>query len=316
MEQKYVDIASMKGIIGDIENALFGAGLPFVPRNFDFQQPHILFHQSLVILVFAAINLLFLRSQKDVWRSSIFWLLFLAGLFLMMSYISLPIWEASSILQKVQAPWRLFSIFSFGGAALCASTTVGICRLKFRSKFLLSLIIIIVFMFNISYSYKLARKFPALKNPGRANLDHLGYVKIAIEDPYSERLFDVGEYRPLVNQAQPSPPPIVGQAKISLISGQADIIVKEWKSYQRNFDITVIQEATVKIRTYYYPAWHLYVNNKPYNIRQYQDGTIAFDLKPGKYIVNLRYQKTQAFTLGILISLFSLTLLIISCFFI
>ncbi|MDJ0532506.1 MAG: hypothetical protein QNJ70_08415 [Xenococcaceae cyanobacterium MO_207.B15] len=316
LEQKYVDIASMKGVIGDIKNAIFGIGLPFIPSKLDFQVSHILFHQSLVILIFAAINFLFLRSQKNVWRSSIFWLLFSAALFLMMSSVSLPIWEASSILQKIQAPWRLFSVFSFGGAALLASTTVGIYRLRFRAKLLLSLIIIVVLVFNLSYGYKLSRKFPTFNNPGKANLQHLESSRIALEDPYSEKLLDVGEYRPAINPGQPSPPPIIGQAKISLISGQADIKIERWQSYQRDFNINVTQEATIKIRTYYYPAWHLYVNNQPYDIEQYEDGTIAFNLNPGNYNVNLRYQKTQAFIWGILISFFSLIVLIVSSLFI
>lgn len=314
IEQKYVDIASMQKVIGNIENAIFGVGLPFIPSKLDFQVSHILSHQSLVILVLAALNFFFLRDQKDVWRSSLLWLLFSAIIFLMMSSISLPLWQASSTLQKIQAPWRLFSIFSFGGAALCASTILGINRTKFSTKLLLSLIILVIFIFNLSYSYRLARKFPTFNNPGKANLEHLEPAKTALENPYSETLLDVGEYRPAINQGQASPPPIIEQPRISLLKGEADIKITEWKSYQRSFDINLTQEATLKVRTYYYPAWHLSVNDQPYNISQAQDGTIAFNLQPGEYNIKLQYQKTQAFMSGILISLIGLALIIIFSF--
>ena len=136
LEQKYIDIASMKGVIGDIKNAVFGVGLPFIPSKLDFQVSHILFHQTLAILIIVAINLVFLGKEKNIWRSNIFWSLFLLGLFLMMSAVSLPIWESSSILQKVQAPWRLLSIFSFGGAILCAGLVFGLNKLESKLKFL------------------------------------------------------------------------------------------------------------------------------------------------------------------------------------
>ena len=310
LEQKYIDIASMKGVIGNIENGIFGLGLPFIPSRLDFQVSHILFHQSLVILLFGAINLIFLRSHQDIWRSSSFWLIFLLCLFLMMSSPSLPIWQASSILQKVQAPWRLFSIFSFGGAVLIASTTVVIDRLKLKFKFFLYLTLTIILMFNFSYSYKLSRKFPTFNNPGRANLAHLKSAKIALENPYSETLIDVGEYRPNINQSQPSPPPIIGQPKVSIIHGQADIEIKQWQSYHRIFEANITQQATIKIRTYYYPAWQLYVDNNPYSIKQDEDGMIAFDLEEGQYTIELKYQKTKSFIAGIAISLCSVIILI------
>ena len=70
----------------------------------------------------------------------------------------------------------------------------------------------------------------------------------------------------------------------------------------------------IKIRTYYYPAWHLYVNQKPHPSTVAPDGTIQIELEPGSHIVELRYLWTGAFKLGVAISICSLSLLILLWF--
>ncbi|NES08408.1 MAG: hypothetical protein F6K22_40085, partial [Okeania sp. SIO2F4] len=47
------------------------------------------------------------------------------------------------------------------------------------------------------------------------------------------------EYRPLLKNGSSSPPvPLIGQPKISVISGQAKINIQEWQSYNRIFSVT------------------------------------------------------------------------------
>jgi len=95
---------------------------------------------------------------------------------------------------------------------------------------------------------------------------------------------------------------------------KAKIELYQWKSYQRNFKVVAEKPSTIRVRTYYYPAWHLYVNSKSYPIEIFDDGTILFAVQPGHYSVQLVYQKTLAFTVGIIASMFSILIVFIYWF--
>lgn len=311
VEQPLVNIASMKNVIGDITNGIFGAGLPFIPKKLDFQVSHIFAHQSLVILILSGIILFYSRRDQKTLAESRRWIFFTVALALMMSSLSTPIWQASATLQKVQAPWRLFSLYAFGSSVLCAILVSKIIQLRFPQQIFLSLIITAILLVNASYGYKLARKFPTFANPGKAKLEHLEPSRLALVEPFTDKLIDVGEYRPLLKNGSSAPEPLLNQPKVSLISGQAEIRLNQWKSYQRNLTITAQDSSTVRIRTYYYPAWHLYINKENYPINIAKDGTIEFNLQPGSYDVKLVYELTQAFKIGLILSIITLLIIIL-----
>lgn len=310
LEQPFVNIASMQNVIGDITNGIFGAGLPFIPKKLDFQVSHIFAHQTGVILILTAIAFLYCRRDNKTFSESKRWILFVLASALMMSWLSVPIWEASATLQKVQAPWRLFSVYAFGSAALCGVVVSQISRLKLPLKIFLSVIIAAILLFNVSYGYKLSRKFPTFRNAGNANLEHLEAARLALEDPFTDKLIDVEEYRPVIDRGVPSADPIIEQPKVAVAEGEAKIELQQWKSYQRDFQVVAQERSTIRIRTYYYPAWHLYVNNKLLPLDVLDDGTIAFTLQPGNYSVRLVYQRTTASIAGIIVSLASIFSLI------
>ncbi len=312
LEQPLVNIASMQNVIGDITNGIFGAGLPFIPKKLDFQVSHIFAHQTLVILILSIVAILFCRRDNKIFSESKSWILFVFASALMMSWLSVPIWEASTTLQKVQAPWRLFSVYAFGSAALCGVVVSQIVRLKLPLKIFLSFTIAAILLFNAGYGYKLARKFPTFRNAGKANLEHLEPARLALEEPFTDKLIDVEEYRPVIERGVASSDPILEQPEVSVVEGEAKIELQQWKSYQRSFQIIAQEPSTIRIRTYYYPAWHLYVNNESYPVDVFNDGTISFTVQPGNYSVRLVYQRTAASTWGIIVSLASIFILILS----
>ena len=311
LEQRWVNIESMQQVIADISNAMFGAGLPLFPPRPVMNVDYIFVHQSIVNAILAIVAFLFCRRDKVIIRECWYWLAFVFVLAYLMTVWSLPIWQASTTLQKVQAPWRLLHLFSFGGAALCGVTIRGILKLKLRLRFLLLLLVFGLLLVNTSYSYKLSRKFIAFRNPGKANLDHLQLVRQALDDPYTNKLLDVGEYRPVLANGKPSPDPLLGKPKFAVVNGNAVIEVIQWQSYQRILQAKVVEKSDIQIRTYHYPAWHLYVNDRPHSTEISEDGTILFTLQPGSYTLKLLYQHTSAFTLGIIASLVSLLILLL-----
>ena len=308
LEKSFVNINSMKEIYGGFRANLFWSSLPFpdyVIRIVRHMQ-YIFIHQSLVIIALAVITFIVCRQNIKTIKEISQWLIMGLILAFMMSFLSMPIWVFSPTLQMIQFPWRFLQIFSFVGATVCGITINEILKLKLRFKFLLSLVIIFVLLINFRYSYKLSRNLPTIHNPGRGIIPNLQYFKTVLNEPYTDKLIDVREYRPLLDNNPPSPPiPIIGQSRFSVINGQANIQLNQWKSYQRNFDITVQEVSIIRIRTYYYPAWHLYVNNVPHPINMSEDGTIIFNLQPGSYDVKLLYQWTSAFKIGVILSILS-----------
>ncbi|MGF1479235.1 MAG: hypothetical protein ACFB4I_07055 [Cyanophyceae cyanobacterium] len=312
VEQSFVNTEIMKGVLGGFKAAMLGAGLSFFPTNINelVSIPYIVTHQTLAILIVAGIILIWCRSQAEVRQEAWRWGLMSVAVLFMMTSLSMPIWEASNTLQMVQFPWRFLQIFSFTGAALFAVAVKGILEIRFNFKLVLYCFVIAILLANFRYWYKLSRQFVTIGNPGRGNIEHLAYFKEILYAPYQNNLRDVEEYRPLLNDGRALPPtPVIGQPKISVTDGQAKIRLNQWESYQRRFDVTVQESSTIRIRTYYYPAWHLYVNNQPSPINMSEDGTIELNLEEGIYSVELLHQWTPAFKIGIVLSIFSLLLL-------
>lgn len=315
LEQSFVNVEGMKGLLGGYKYSLFvlfGTGIVLFPLDFKnlVNLPYIFIHQSLAIAILTIIALVFCRKNKAIIRETWGWLAFAIAIAFMMSSLSTPIWQSSSMLQSVQFPWRLLQLFSFVGAALCGAVVSGILKLRSPFKLLLSLIIIGILLLNFRYSYKLSRQFITLRNPGKGSIAHLEPIKIALDDPYTDKLRDVREYRPLLKGSNSSPPePLIGQPRVSVKSGKANIEIEQWDSYNRRLNVTAEDSSIIRIRTYYYPAWNIYINQKSHAIAMADDGTMELKLEPGSYEVELRYQWTPAFIAGIILSILSVVAL-------
>ncbi|MGD1704550.1 6-pyruvoyl-tetrahydropterin synthase-related protein [Dapis sp. BLCC M229] len=310
LEKRFVNIEVMRGVVGGVKLNLFNLTQLFNLIQIGFHVAYIFLHQFLAIALLIMIAFVFCRRQSAVLQETCHWSIFALTLTFFMSSWSEFIWQASPTLQMVQFPWRLLQIFSFIGAALCATVFSGILKLRLPPRLLLSLVIAGILLMNFRYSYKWSNKYIALRNPGRANLEHLQDIKTIMNDPYTGKLRDVEEYRPLLKNGSSSPPvPLIGQPKISVVSGQAKISIQQWQSYNRIFSVTTEKPSQIKIRTYYYPAWRIYLNQKPYPLSMANDGTIELNLNPGEYTVRLFYSWTYPFILGIIISIFSIIIL-------
>ncbi|AFY76870.1 6-pyruvoyl-tetrahydropterin synthase related domain [Pleurocapsa sp. PCC 7327] len=313
VEKSFVNTENMKEFLGGYRAALLGSGIPLFPLKITqlVNISYIFIHQLLAIAILTIIALVFCRKNKAIIRETWGWLAFAIAIAFMMSSLSTLIWQSSSMLQSVQFPWRLLQLFSFVGAALCGAVVSGILKLRSPFKLLLSLIIIGILLLNFRYSYKLSRQFITLRNPGKGSIAHLEYIKIALDDPYTDKLRDVREYRPLLKGGNSSPPePLIGQPRVSLKSGKADIQIERWDSYYRRFEVIAKEPSTIRIRTYYYPAWHLYLNQKSHPIAMANDGTMELKLEPGSHEVELGYQWTPAFIAGMILSFLSAAALV------
>ena len=310
IEKSLVNIDAMKNIGGGFRASMLGASQnSLIPLNLDSSAPHVFVHQSLAIIIINFIILVCFRNKTQIAKETISWLSFSIVLAFFMSYLSWSIWQAVPILQRVQFSLRLLFIYSFINSVLYSIVAKGIISLKSMFKYPLLLIIILMLMINLSFGYKLSRKFPTFDNPGRANLEHLANVKTALENPYTNKLKDVAEYIPLLSNGQSAPAPMIGQPRVSVMQGKAKVKIQSWGSYNRVLEIETQEPSTIRIKTYFYPAWNLYVNQASYPINVLSDGTIGLKLNPGFYTVKLTYQYTVAFIIGTVFSLISIVIL-------
>nr|WP_245555452.1 6-pyruvoyl-tetrahydropterin synthase-related protein [Baaleninema simplex] len=312
LEQKWINIdymADSKG--GWRENMLGSDSLPFFVLNSPGKPNSVVAYGVLcaiaLFLALLAISLTTKKTQKKqkIFREAIGWSIALTILVFIMSQWSEPIWEQFSFLQKVQRPTRFLSLFSFCSAGLAATATQFSLEVKKTLKIFLALLLTLAIGFGLRHSYKLSRAMPVLHNPGRGEIVTLDRLKTTLYDPYSDSLIDVPEYRPLLPDGSPPPAPSPNQPKVRVVEGDAEIEIEQWGSYVRQLQVNAGSSATVRTRTYYYPAWKLTIDGQRRDIERPPDGTMEFVVEPGSSEVRLEYGSTFPFNLGIAASLAS-----------
>ncbi|MBP0006054.1 MAG: hypothetical protein J7642_20450 [Cyanobacteria bacterium SBC] len=314
LEQQWVNIeymASSKG--GWRDNMLGSTNVPLFPVSplGTFNSNYTTVYEILcAILLFLMILSIVLTSRKttqtkQLYHEAIGCFLFSLSILFLMSQLSEPIWAQFSILQKVQHPVRLTNLFEFGVIGLTAIATQLALNVRKPLRIVISIVLIFCMGFGLRYSYKLSRMMPALHNPGRGKIETIDTLKTALFDPYSERLIDVTEYRPLLPDGSPPPAPELGQPKVRVVAGDAEVEIDRWGSYVRELRVDAREPATLRLRTYYYPAWNVTVNGTPQPIERPSDGTMAVKVESGISQVTFKYGGTAAFYWGLAASAFS-----------
>lgn len=317
-EKYLVNIESMRNVSGGYQTNLIGNPL-FIANN-DFSRPQIqnaFLYQLGACILFAVVAYLCDRQDQKKLKQIYGWLGFILILAFLMVSPSAFIWASSKTLQMVQFPWRLLVLFSLGVAALCSIATDGIIR-KNRKLLIMGIVSCIILNWGFNYKISLLRAgFYQIKDvTSEAAIASNRYqvfkrIETIINNPYADNIKDAREYIPLLSNGQVAPAPAMGQPTVSVTSGKAEIKLNLWGSYNRIFHVIATSPSTIRVRTYYYPAWHLYANKKPHPIEVADDGTMQIQLEPGSYTIELRYQWTRFFTLGVVLSVLSILALLL-----
>ncbi len=319
LEKDLVNVNSMRKVSNGFQGNLIWTPVNWASPFMRGSITDIFTYQLLTIIVKTRIVFLCCRQEPQKFKAASLWLIFLLLLSFMMTYPSVKIWQSSRTLQMVQFPWRLMGMFSFGVVAMFAISIDGILKSKSQLKLVLSLIVVGIFLANASYSYKLSRALPGLNNPGDLTKttvknpkyspsNRLNILKLALDEKEISQLPGRVEYLPLTPEGIAATP-IPKQPNIYSLKGEALIKLDQWHSYNRIFNVSATEDTNLKIRTFYYPAWRLYVNDKPYPMIVSDDGTIELKLNPGEYTVRLFYSWTYPFLVGVIISIFSIIVL-------
>lgn len=319
LEQPFVSLKNLPSTSGGVAANLLGTPLT---ENVSFLKRYIqpvFIHQLLAAISLAVTALFYYRKDAAKRKEIVSWTGVLLVLIFMMSYPSLLIWQSSFVLQIIQHPWRLMGLFSLTTAALCGLAASRILQFKWKANVALSLVVALVLLGNAGFLYKTSRSALGIHNPGNievaiAKQSWRGkiyqYIQTGLYDPYSNQLMDAQEYRPWINGSI-APYPEGNMPPVTVTQGAAKVQVTQWDGGDRAFTAQVEQPTTLELRTYYYPAWHLWVNGQAQSLKMSDRGTIELSLEPGFYTVQMNYLATRAFKLGLGLSLASLIVLLI-----
>ncbi len=319
LEKNLVNVNSMRKVAGGFQGNLIWTPVSWATRFMRTTITDIFTYQLLTIIVLIIIIFFCCRQEPKKMKEAIIWLIFLGTLSFMMTYPSVKIWQSSRTLQMVQFPWRLMGMFSFGVIAMLAIATNRVLNSKSQLKLIFSLIVEVIFLANAGYSYNLSRTLSGFNNPGNLNKtalnpkykseDFFNVIKLALDEKEISKLQGRVEYLLLTPEGIAAKP-LLDQPPISTVKGKALIEVDQWSSYNRIFSVSATEDTNLKIRTFYYPAWRLSVNDQPYPMIVSDDGTIELKLNPGDYKVRLFYSWTYPFLVGVIISIFSIIILV------
>ena len=321
LEQHLVQISLMKGVTGGWSNHIIKFPIDNRAKGHIFSF-YLYSLASLFSLFFLCSYIDFKSSKKFPKRQTISWFILGIIVLFLMSYLSFPIWQTSSLLQMVQFPWRLMGIMSLSIAGLMTITVNNLIKIHKQNRYVIVklvgvLMIAIILLWYSKYCYSLWARYDGFNNPGEFVESKKGKtpwkkttfdrISIALNEPLAEKLNDVPEHLPKNSSA-----PLINQPPIAIINGEALISEIEWNSYKRSFKIDVLTKTSlVKVRTYYYPAWRLWINDQMDKIELAEDGTISFHLDQGLNKIRLLYTTTKSEKVAMFISLCSLLLLFV-----
>jgi hypothetical protein len=255
--------------------------------NFSIGWPH-------WILAFVSLFVLFV---KKIHKNTKYLILFIFVLFMVSALMthnkSTIIWENIKILTFFQFPWRFLSL-----SILTASILGGVVVTFFKEKFqIYTALLIVVITVLLNWSYFKPREFFNVTESQKLSGDMWE----------AQRRGAVLDYLPKTalepREGAPTTPLIT--------SGKADITNFVNKSNRFEFDVKIIEDATIHVPTYYFPNWQVEVNGKVYPVSfDNYLGRISINLTEGNYHVVGNFKNTPIRNIGNIITLVSIAGLI------
>lgn len=243
--------------------------------------------------VFGAITAIYYlyKKRNKLWKICLgSFLIFWITLFLMTSS-SNPIWQAITILQKFQFPWRFLSVTVFL-SALMGGILLALVKNKYKKVVLL---IFIIALLIVNKNYWHAQGF-LQKEEGFYKGIYAGTT-------------DTGESAPIWSIRFMEKRP---ELKIEIIEGYGEVKEIKRSFTKREYQVEAKENVRILENTLYFPGWTVLVDGKP-EIIEFQDqnhrGLITFNVDKGIHKVNIDYRETKVRLLANIISAVSLLII-------
>jgi uncharacterized membrane protein YfhO len=81
--------------------------------------------------------------------------------------------------------------------------------------------------------------------------------------------------------------------KVIIMQGDGKIAVSKWGSAERIIDIAARQPITVRVRTFNFPGWKAYIDNRQTEIKtEAGTGAMIIDIPEGKHTIEITFMDT------------------------
>ena len=218
-----------------------------------------------------------------------------AGIVVLLTPLSLPLWNHVPEANFLQFPWRLLAVLS-PLLALAIAAALG----PFPRKYATAIACVLAVVFVLP-AYRVFRQ--PCDPEDTATSRYAAFQSHAGTDP-------TDEYTPVAadNEAlKPNDPPywLAPDPNGAAPAGAATASAPE------DFSVTVGQPGFLILNLRDYPAWRIFRNGHLDTDReQRDDGLIALDLPAGKWTIDVRYARTTDQTVGDAVSLLVLLILL------
>lgn len=208
--------------------------------------------------------------------------------FLMMTPVSYLIWTMIKDMKTLQFPWRFTSFVLPFGVLVFAYTFelvgkiakehvsyVGYRIMNYSIVFLLILLIYVNYV-NV-YRWYWVNDQNLLRAAQIVTWQNREYQPNLTGDPNWEKVDYEQDFSPTLVSTQ----------------AEADFTLLRWYPHVREFEVFATADHVVRVRTFNFPGWNVYVDGKQGEIKtDPKDGSILFRVPGGKHEVSLRFEST------------------------
>jgi hypothetical protein len=258
----------------------------------------------------AALTGLFALKDRARRRSVAFFTFVLGGCLFLVLPISRPVWNAISLLQRVQFPWRLV-----GPATLCAAVLVGAAVHAVgprRRRFVAPILLAVLVVAHLGWFY-----------PRHCSPPDDASVAGMIE--WERQTDTIGttasaEFLPVWVEQMPEDTVLEDQIRADGAASRFDaaalpdggaVVAEEYRINQATVIVDAPDPFHARYLAFYYPGWQVQIDGNPVDIAPSDpEGLITFDVPAGRHTISIRFGETSLRLLADVISLASLFLLI------
>ncbi|KKQ38514.1 MAG: hypothetical protein US55_C0005G0011 [Candidatus Levybacteria bacterium GW2011_GWC2_37_7] len=215
------------------------------------------------------------KKRNKLWKLCLGSFLILGVTLFLMTSSSGPIWQAITILQKFQFPWRLLSLTVFL-SALMGGILLFVIPNRYKG---IALLIFIVGLLAVNKDYWHAQGFLQKKE---------GFYS----DIYNGTT-DTGESAPIWSVRFMERKP---KSRVEIISGYGKVIEIKRKIVSREYKVIASSKVRILENTLYFPGWTVLVDGKKQEI-EFQDqnhrGLITFSVDKGEHFISIIFKETK-----------------------
>ncbi len=227
------------------------------------------------------------RYFKEPFRIKMAMILFTVC-FLMMTPVSIFAWIMLKPMQTIQFPWRFTTLLlPFGSLIIVyaidlvkafADEKINVTgyKMTFYAMFCVFCMLVYVDVVNM-YRWKWVPENSLLKAALNVLWGNEEYRPSLTGDPNWKQVNYRQDFTPSI---EPS-------------SGYSDINLIKWYSHERIFEIISPENQQIRLRTFYFPGWAIYIDGKKTDVSMDpKNGSMLFRMPAGKHIIKVVFELT------------------------